>query len=183
MSWQHFNHSSSYPFGWFQVRKKNVLKDFVAMAGPLGVTHFMIFSKTDNSVNMVRPATEQPNFWLSSCLTKRFLFLQRLARLPKGPTLNFRVLKVNVPRLCFKNERVQMMMLFFIDCLVMLLQSKRTDEPKLLKLWPQKHFLSRLLKCFFSFFVVFSYQRCSFISEEASDARAAVHTSSAHHPQ
>uniref|UniRef100_A0A7N6FHW7 Brix domain-containing protein n=1 Tax=Anabas testudineus TaxID=64144 RepID=A0A7N6FHW7_ANATE len=29
-----------------KVRKKNVLKDFVAIAGPLGVTHFMIFSKT-----------------------------------------------------------------------------------------------------------------------------------------
>lgn len=38
-----------------QVRKKNVLKDFVAVAGPLGVTHFMIFNKTPSSVNMVRP--------------------------------------------------------------------------------------------------------------------------------
>ncbi|KAM9844243.1 suppressor of SWI4 1 homolog [Aulostomus maculatus] len=52
-----------------KVRKKNVLKDFVAIAGPLGVTHFMIFSKTPSSVNV------------------------RLARLPKGPTLHFRVLK------------------------------------------------------------------------------------------
>lgn len=38
-----------------QVRKKNVLKDFVAVAGPLGVTHFMIFNKTPTSVNMVSP--------------------------------------------------------------------------------------------------------------------------------
>ncbi|XP_051988576.1 suppressor of SWI4 1 homolog [Xyrauchen texanus] len=52
-----------------KVRKKNVLKDFVTVAGPLGVTHFSIFSKTENSVNM------------------------RLARLPKGPTLYFRVAK------------------------------------------------------------------------------------------
>uniref|UniRef100_A0A8C3AYN4 Peter pan homolog n=2 Tax=Cyclopterus lumpus TaxID=8103 RepID=A0A8C3AYN4_CYCLU len=52
-----------------KVRKKNVLKDFVAVAGPLGVTHFMMFSKTPSCTNM------------------------RLARLPKGPTLNFRVLK------------------------------------------------------------------------------------------
>ncbi|KAM7387119.1 hypothetical protein PAMA_009644 [Pampus argenteus] len=52
-----------------KVRKKNVLKDFVAIAGPLGVTHFMIFSKTPSSVNM------------------------RLARLPKGPMLHFKVLK------------------------------------------------------------------------------------------
>ncbi|CAG12185.1 unnamed protein product [Tetraodon nigroviridis] len=52
-----------------KVRKKNVLKDFVAVAGPLGVTHFIIFSKTASSVNM------------------------RVARLPKGPMLHFRVLK------------------------------------------------------------------------------------------
>lgn len=55
-----------------KVKKKNVLKDFVSIAGPLGVTHFMIFSKTPSSVNM------------------------RLARLPKGPTLHFRVLKYSL---------------------------------------------------------------------------------------
>ncbi|XP_061761197.1 suppressor of SWI4 1 homolog [Nerophis ophidion] len=52
-----------------KVRKKNVLKDFVAVAGPLGVTHFIIFSKTENNLNM------------------------RMARLPKGPMLYFKVLK------------------------------------------------------------------------------------------
>lgn len=55
-----------------KVRKKNVLKDFVTIAGPLGVTHFMIFSKTPSSLNM------------------------RLARLPKGPTLHFKVLKYSL---------------------------------------------------------------------------------------
>ncbi|XP_060882901.1 suppressor of SWI4 1 homolog [Labrus mixtus] len=55
-----------------KIKKKNVLKDFVAIAGPLGVTHFMIFSKTPSSVNM------------------------RLARLPKGPTLHFRVQKYSL---------------------------------------------------------------------------------------
>ncbi|XP_039973447.1 suppressor of SWI4 1 homolog [Xiphias gladius] len=55
-----------------KVRKKNVLKDFVAIAGPLGVSHFMIFSKTPSSINM------------------------RLARLPKGPMLHFRVLKYSL---------------------------------------------------------------------------------------
>ncbi|KAG7504556.1 hypothetical protein JOB18_011945 [Solea senegalensis] len=55
-----------------KVRKKNVLKDFVSIAGPLGVTHFMIFSKTQTTVNM------------------------RLARLPKGPTLHFQVLKYSL---------------------------------------------------------------------------------------
>lgn len=42
-----------------QVRKKNVLKDFVTVAGPLGVTHFMIFSKTQSSINMVRPEVDK----------------------------------------------------------------------------------------------------------------------------
>ncbi|KAG8006871.1 Suppressor of SWI4 1-like protein, partial [Nibea albiflora] len=55
-----------------KVKKKNVLKDFVAIAGPLGVTHFMIFSKTPSSLNM------------------------RLARLPKGPMLHFKVLKYSL---------------------------------------------------------------------------------------
>ncbi|KAM9474571.1 LOW QUALITY PROTEIN: suppressor of SWI4 1 homolog [Salvelinus alpinus] len=55
-----------------KVRKKNVLKDFVAVAGPLGVTHFMIFTKTPSSVNM------------------------RLARLPKGPMRHFRVTKYSL---------------------------------------------------------------------------------------
>lgn len=52
-----------------KARKKNVLKDFVTVAGPLGVTHFSIFTKTESGINM------------------------RLARLPKGPTLYFRVAK------------------------------------------------------------------------------------------
>lgn len=55
-----------------KVRKKNVLKDFVSIAGPLGITHFVIFTKTDSSVNL------------------------RLARLPKGPTLHFKVVKYSL---------------------------------------------------------------------------------------
>nr|AAH80470.1 Unknown (protein for MGC:89755) [Xenopus tropicalis] len=50
-----------------KVRKKNTLKDFVAVAGPLGVTHFMIFTKTTTNVNF------------------------KFVRLPKGPTLSFKV--------------------------------------------------------------------------------------------
>uniref|UniRef100_A0A8B9QHZ2 Suppressor of SWI4 1 homolog n=1 Tax=Apteryx owenii TaxID=8824 RepID=A0A8B9QHZ2_APTOW len=34
-----------------KVRKKNSLKDFVAVAGPLGVTHFLVFSKSPSSIN------------------------------------------------------------------------------------------------------------------------------------
>lgn len=44
---------------WFlQVRKKNVLKDFVTAAGPLGVTHFLVFTKTENCVNLVSSNTD-----------------------------------------------------------------------------------------------------------------------------
>uniref|UniRef100_A0A8C6YGD7 Peter pan homolog n=1 Tax=Naja naja TaxID=35670 RepID=A0A8C6YGD7_NAJNA len=50
-----------------KVRKKNSLKDFVTIAGPLGVTHFLIFTKNPTSINL------------------------RLLRLPGGPTLTFRV--------------------------------------------------------------------------------------------
>ncbi|OCT87919.1 hypothetical protein XELAEV_18021622mg [Xenopus laevis] len=50
-----------------KVRKKNALKDFVAVAGPLGVTHFLIFTKTSTNVNF------------------------KFVRLPKGPTLSFKV--------------------------------------------------------------------------------------------
>ncbi|NP_001191389.2 suppressor of SWI4 1 homolog [Ornithorhynchus anatinus] len=50
-----------------QVRKKNSLKDCVAVAGPLGVTHFLIFTKTENNIHL------------------------KLVRLPGGPTLTFRV--------------------------------------------------------------------------------------------
>lgn len=29
------------------------MKDFVAVAGPLGVTHFLVFSKSTSSINFV----------------------------------------------------------------------------------------------------------------------------------
>uniref|UniRef100_H2YX33 Brix domain-containing protein n=1 Tax=Ciona savignyi TaxID=51511 RepID=H2YX33_CIOSA len=57
-----------------KVRKKNVLKDFVSVAGPLGVSHFISFSKTTNGVNM------------------------RIARLPKGPAMHFKVLKYSLSK-------------------------------------------------------------------------------------
>ncbi|XP_041364631.1 suppressor of SWI4 1 homolog [Gigantopelta aegis] len=50
-----------------KVRKKNVLKDFVNIAGVLNVTHFIVFTKSDVSTNM------------------------KLMRLPRGPTLTFKV--------------------------------------------------------------------------------------------
>ncbi|XP_006987096.1 suppressor of SWI4 1 homolog [Peromyscus maniculatus bairdii] len=57
-----------------QVRKKNSLKDCVAVAGPLGVTHFLILSKTDSSVYL------------------------KLMRLPGGPTLTFQINKYTLVR-------------------------------------------------------------------------------------
>lgn len=49
------------------MRKKNVLKDFVNVAGALNVSHFVILTKTEISTNM------------------------KVARVPKGPTLTFKV--------------------------------------------------------------------------------------------
>lgn len=48
-------------------RKNNRLRDFVAVAGPLGVTHFVVLSRTDHGTNL------------------------RIARVPRGPTLSFQV--------------------------------------------------------------------------------------------
>lgn len=57
-----------------QIRKKNSLKDCVAVAGPLGVTHFLILSKTETNIYF------------------------KLMRLPGGPTLTFRVNKYTLTR-------------------------------------------------------------------------------------
>ncbi|XP_076975520.1 suppressor of SWI4 1 homolog [Tamandua tetradactyla] len=57
-----------------QVRKKNSLKDCVAVAGPLGVTHFLILSKTETNIYF------------------------KLMRLPGGPTLTFKVNKYTLVR-------------------------------------------------------------------------------------
>ncbi|XP_039269096.2 suppressor of SWI4 1 homolog [Styela clava] len=55
-----------------KLRKKNVLKDLVSIAGPLNVTNFIMFSKSPNGTNM------------------------RIARLPRGPTLYFQVTKYSL---------------------------------------------------------------------------------------
>ncbi|KAL2866733.1 Brix domain-containing protein [Aspergillus lucknowensis] len=62
-------------------RKSNRLRDYTVMAGPLGVTHLLLFSKsTTGNTNM------------------------RLALTPRGPTLNF---KVESYSLCRDVERAQ----------------------------------------------------------------------------
>ncbi|XP_039295442.1 protein Peter pan [Nilaparvata lugens] len=50
-----------------KVRRKNVVKDFVSVAGLLHVSHMVMFTRTDSNVYM------------------------RIARLPRGPTLTFKV--------------------------------------------------------------------------------------------
>lgn len=55
-------------------RRRNKLRDFVAMAGPLGVSHLLLLSQTDSTTNL------------------------RLGKLPQGPTLYFRVLRFSLIR-------------------------------------------------------------------------------------
>uniref|UniRef100_A0A8U8BN04 Uncharacterized protein n=1 Tax=Geospiza parvula TaxID=87175 RepID=A0A8U8BN04_GEOPR len=55
-----------------QVRRSNSLRDLVAVAGPLGVTQFLVLSKSQTGINL------------------------KLFRLPGGPTLTFKVLQVNL---------------------------------------------------------------------------------------
>ncbi|XP_050438608.1 protein Peter pan [Adelges cooleyi] len=50
-----------------QVYKKNTIKDFVSLAGPLHVSHLAVFTSSDTGVNF------------------------RVARLPQGPTLTFKL--------------------------------------------------------------------------------------------
>ncbi|GFP85587.1 peter pan-like protein [Phtheirospermum japonicum] len=50
-------------------KKRNNLKDFLNVAGPMGVTHFLILSKTETAPYL------------------------RVARTPQGPTLTFKILK------------------------------------------------------------------------------------------
>jgi ribosome biogenesis protein SSF1/2 len=63
-------------------RKSNKLKDFIVMAGPLGVTHMLLFS---------RSAAGNTNL--------------RLAVTPRGPTLHFRVDNYSLCKDILKSQR------------------------------------------------------------------------------
>ena len=56
-------------------RRANKLKDYMVMCGPLGVTHLMLFSRSESG---------NTNF--------------RVALAPRGPTLNFRVEKYSLAK-------------------------------------------------------------------------------------
>ncbi|KAI8971604.1 Brix domain-containing protein [Mycotypha africana] len=62
-------------------RRSNRLKDFVMVAGQLGVTHFLIFSRTEKNVNL------------------------RICRVPRGPTLTFRVHEYALAKDCIALQR------------------------------------------------------------------------------
>lgn len=62
-------------------RQRNQLQDFLHVAGSLGVTHFMILSQTALGVNL------------------------RVARVPRGPTLSFRILNYTLMRSVMKAQK------------------------------------------------------------------------------
>ncbi|KAG0743315.1 hypothetical protein G6F57_001037 [Rhizopus arrhizus] len=62
-------------------RRSNRLKDFVMVAGQLGVTHFVIFSRTEKNINL------------------------RICRVPRGPTLTFRVVEYVLAKDCLALQK------------------------------------------------------------------------------
>lgn len=63
-------------------RRANKLKDYVVMCGPLGVTHLMLFSRSESGNTNLR-----------------------VALAPRGPTLNFRVEKYSLTKDVQKAQR------------------------------------------------------------------------------
>lgn len=63
-------------------RRANRLRDYVTMCGPLGVTHLMLFSRSESGNTNLR-----------------------IALTPRGPTLNFRVEKYSLGRDVRKAQR------------------------------------------------------------------------------
>ncbi|KAJ1932721.1 rRNA-binding ribosome biosynthesis protein, partial [Linderina macrospora] len=63
-------------------RKTNKIKDYVAVASQLGLTHLMIFSQTEVGTNM------------------------RVGRIPRGPTLSFRVNKYSLAKDCLRLQKL-----------------------------------------------------------------------------
>lgn len=55
-----------------QEKKRNTLKDFLNVAGPMGVTHFLMLSKTEAGPYL------------------------RVARTPQGPTLTFKIVEYSL---------------------------------------------------------------------------------------
>ena len=106
----------SFPFA--QERKANRLRDFVSMSGPLGVTHMLVFSQPPSTTTFpLTPALPTPTASTStstktgknksakeeaeeraekSLLEGTTTLNMRLIRLPRGPTLGFKVLRYSL---------------------------------------------------------------------------------------
>ncbi|KAL3279517.1 hypothetical protein HHI36_017026 [Cryptolaemus montrouzieri] len=67
-----------------KTRKKNTIKDFVSIAGPLHVSHISVFSKTELGLYL------------------------KIARLPRGPTLTFKVQNYSLARDVISSLKKQM---------------------------------------------------------------------------
>ncbi|XP_001948335.1 protein Peter pan [Acyrthosiphon pisum] len=67
-----------------QVYKKNTIKDFVALAGPMHVSHLCVFTSSDTGVNF------------------------RVARLPQGPTMTFKLVNYALSKDVVSSLRKQM---------------------------------------------------------------------------
>ncbi|GAA6043279.1 hypothetical protein JCM8097_003030 [Rhodosporidiobolus ruineniae] len=85
-------------------RKANRLRDYVSMSGPLGVTHLMVFSQPSSDVSL--PSTSASDDKRKnetgeeraerSLLEGTTTVNLRLIRLPRGPTLSFKVLRYSL---------------------------------------------------------------------------------------
>lgn len=86
-----------------QEKKRNNLKDYLNVAGPMGVTHFLMLSKTETAPYL------------------------RVARTPQGPTLTFKIqeyslaveiaqsqLRPRCPKDLFKNPPLVIVSLVFV---------------------------------------------------------------------
>ncbi|TKA50113.1 hypothetical protein B0A53_06477, partial [Rhodotorula sp. CCFEE 5036] len=81
-------------------RKANRLRDYVSMSGPLGVTHLAVFSQPPTS-NATIPsetiANETAEQRAERSLVEGTTTVNlRLIRLPRGPTLSFKVLRYSL---------------------------------------------------------------------------------------
>lgn len=80
-------------------RKANRLRDYVSMSGPLGVTHLAVFSQppTANAVPSETVANETAEQRAERSLVEGTTTVNlRLIRLPRGPTLSFKVLRYSL---------------------------------------------------------------------------------------
>ncbi|KAH9816853.1 Brix domain-containing protein [Melampsora americana] len=70
-------------------RKSNRLKDFLAMAGPLGVTHMIVFSQSLTRSKSIHQDNLKDEEIMSSINLKIY-------KVPRGPTLSFKVLRYSL---------------------------------------------------------------------------------------